>query len=129
MTVLYIDNDPDGVEIFCLAMESVDPSLKCFTAPNAKEAFKSIHKICPDFLFIDYDMMNELETLPTLREWFKKTRVIVFSTYMTALEAKYCNDLGAYMCFRKSKTLQGACNTLNALLNPKPAAKIIFKGR
>jgi CheY-like chemotaxis protein len=121
MSVLYVDDDKDDLEIFQLALASTDPTITYTTASSGMEALKSVDENCPEFIFVDYNMpkMNGFETLKALRakECFNNTKVVIYSTHMDATEMKKCRDLGAYACWVKPRNFRTICEGLRRMLH------------
>jgi CheY-like chemotaxis protein len=123
MQIFYIDDDADDIEIFAKVISTIDPliALAAFTSPLSVIA--SLQTSCPDFIFLDYRMpamgASKFITLIRDTDCFKRTKVVMFSTFMEQFEMDECVKTGAHKCVQKS----GDFNTLCAMVAEVIAAK------
>jgi CheY-like chemotaxis protein len=100
-TCLLVDDDEDDKEIFCLALQKVDPSIDCITASDGKEALSILNNnsFIPDYIFLDLNMplMDGKECLRQIkkRNHLDQVPVIIFSTSSAARDIEETKRLGA----------------------------------
>jgi CheY-like chemotaxis protein len=86
ITVLGIDDDAEDLQMFCEAIDVINPAIKCLTISDATEALLSIQneKIFPDVIFTDINMpkMDGNEFLIELKKHTQLTPVpvVILST-------------------------------------------------
>jgi len=85
MLVLVVDDDPEDVEIFCYAMQSIDPTIKCIVANDGIDALGYLNQgTIPDFIFLDINMpkMNGHQCLTQIRAdpGFNDITIVMHST-------------------------------------------------
>ncbi|HEX8039813.1 MAG TPA: response regulator, partial [Chryseosolibacter sp.] len=58
MSILYVDDDPEDIEIFHDAVRTVDPSVEYITATSGGEALKFLNttQSLPDYVVLDINM-------------------------------------------------------------------------
>jgi CheY-like chemotaxis protein len=103
MFVLIIDDDSEDRELFHEAIGVIDPSIKCISAKDGKEAvMQLINGVSqlPDFIFLDINMpvMNGRECLIELKKdvRLKHIPVVMYSTTSDSREIRQCYTLGAH---------------------------------
>jgi CheY-like chemotaxis protein len=100
-TCLLVDDDDDDKEIFCLALQKVDPSIKCVTASDGREALSILDEepFVPEYIFLDLNMplMDGKECLKEIkkRNHLKHIPVIIFSTSSAGKDIEDTKKLGA----------------------------------
>ena len=100
-TCLLVDDDEDDQEIFCLALEKVNPSMKCIKASDGRDALSilSEESFIPDYIFLDLNMprMDGKECLKEIRKQsrFNKVPVIIFTTSSSERDQAETRQLGA----------------------------------
>jgi CheY-like chemotaxis protein len=98
---LLVDDDQDDREIFCLALEKIDPSIDCVHARDGVEALSILSdtKYVPDYIFLDLNMpvMDGKECLKEIRTriHLNKIPVIIFSTSSAERDREETRQLGA----------------------------------
>ena len=120
MSILYFDDDRDDVEIFCEAINEIDPSINCRTSLSTNDIVNLINSECPDYLFLDFRMsvtdgkqlLNQIRAL----ECFKRTKVILYSTYMRPNDIEEFKDMGVYDFIEKSGDFVEVCDGLRKVL-------------
>lgn len=118
MTVLFIDDDQDDIDLFFEALRHVDKSIIALAAHNGIEAFKILNADLfspPDHIFLDINMplMNGLEFLKRLRaeKRFSGIPVTMYTTSTSNKDIQQCQELGAdYMV--KPSTYSNLLNSL-----------------
>ena len=83
-TCFLIDDDVDDQDIFILALEEVDPTIRCELASDGVEALQKIREeknFRPDYIFLDLNMprMNGRQCLAEIKqlEFLRNTPVII----------------------------------------------------
>jgi len=100
-TCLLVDDDDDDKEIFCLALQKVDPSIDCTTARDGREALSILNNnsFVPDYIFLDLNMplMDGKECLKEIRKrgHLNHIPVIIFSTSAADKDVEETKRLGA----------------------------------
>jgi CheY-like chemotaxis protein len=57
MIVLYVDDDPEDIEIFIEAIKENNSSVNCLIARNGKQAMDILDSdLLPNFIFLDINM-------------------------------------------------------------------------
>jgi CheY-like chemotaxis protein len=122
MTVLYIEDDEDDLDIFKEAVQTVAPHTTFYSARDAKEGFKLLNKIVvsPDYIFLDINLpeMNGKEFLSKLKgnPGFKGIPVIVYSTSGNNSDINECKKLGAIDFIVKPNNFRSICELLKRYL-------------
>ena len=87
ITCFLIDDDVDDQDIFVLALEDVDPSIKCHVASDGIEALLQLgdgRNFRPDYIFLDLNMprMNGNEVLAEIKKHpsWKRIPVVVMTS-------------------------------------------------
>src|SRR5687768_6480192 len=86
LTFFLIDDDEDEHELFQIALEELNPTIKCITASDCDEAINQLRKkaVDPDYIFLDLNMpikggrecLCEIKNDPHLND----IPVIIFTT-------------------------------------------------
>ncbi|HEY5824829.1 MAG TPA: response regulator [Cyclobacteriaceae bacterium] len=102
LQLLLIDDDLDDQEIFCMALESIDKTIRCTTVNdgvNALQALQSDQSLKPDFIFIDINMprMNGIDCLRQIKELgiANGAKMIMYSTTSDPKMIELSIQLGA----------------------------------
>ena len=105
---LLADDDADDTQLFCEALEEIDPSLICYCAMDGKMALDILQNKelkDPQAIFLDINMtgMNGWECLKQLKnkEEFKHIPVLIYSTSSHQKEVNIALDMGALCFFTK----------------------------
>jgi len=86
MTILYIDDDIEDIEIFQDALGDVDPSVQLLTARNGKDALALLGaaEVLPDYVVLDINMpgMDGKSCLQEIRKEkrFDPIDIVIYST-------------------------------------------------
>src|ERR1051325_7487517 len=87
ITCVLIDDDADDQDVFLLALEAVDKSIRCHIANDGVEALQmlSVGKgFSPDYIFLDLNMprMNGKQCLGQIKkiDCLRNIPVIIYST-------------------------------------------------
>ncbi|HYF67623.1 MAG TPA: response regulator [Ohtaekwangia sp.] len=102
MTVLFVDDDQDDVDLFCEALKEIDKSIICLTAHNGIQALKILTADLfevPDYIFLDINMplMDGIQCLEQIRKEnrLKDINVTMYTTSKDPREYRRCIELGA----------------------------------
>jgi len=102
LQLFLIDDDLDDQEIFCMALESIDATIRCTTANDGIEgiqALQSDKSLKPDFIFIDINMprMNGFDCLRQIKELgiADSAKMIMYSTTSDPKMIELSKQLGA----------------------------------
>lgn len=102
MTVLFIDDDQDDIDLFFEALKHVDKNIIPMAAHNGIEALQILNAdlfLAPDHIFLDINMplMNGLEFLRRLRaeQKFSDIPVTMYTTSTSPKDMTICRNLGA----------------------------------
>jgi CheY-like chemotaxis protein len=100
-TCLLVDDDEDDKEIFCLALQRIDPAIECTTASDGLEALSILKNksYVPGYIFLDLNMprMNGKECLKEIKkqDHLSDVPVIIFSTSAAERDIEETRRLGA----------------------------------
>ena len=124
MIVLYVDDDPEDIEIFIEAVKECDQSAMCFVAQNGKQAMDILHAdLLPDFVFLDINMpvINGKVLLKEIRndKKFEGVPVIMYSTTMNPDEIAEYKKMGADHFLIKRNHFQDLCDSVSRILHSK----------
>lgn len=101
MIILVVDDDAEDIELFCEAVNEIDPEISCVEAYNGVDALKILHRdsLLPDFIFLDINMpfMNGQKCLAELKgnPAYGEIPVIMYSTTTDQKQIDDCKKLGA----------------------------------
>jgi CheY-like chemotaxis protein len=122
MTVLYVDDDPEDMEIFKDAIHSVDPSIQLVALSSAKDAITYLGSggSLPDHIFIDINMpgMDGRQCLEEIRK--NKTldhiQVFVYSTNSLPRDIAHIESFNAHF-LKKANSFNELCDIIRSLGN------------
>lgn len=86
MQIVNVDDDKDDREMFCMAINKIDPAIECIQVESGEDAIDLLlnSKVAPDFIFMDINMprMNGYECVREIYQYpnLKDTRIVMFST-------------------------------------------------
>ncbi|HMI66015.1 MAG TPA: response regulator [Cyclobacteriaceae bacterium] len=124
---LLIDDDPDDQEIFSMALQEIDRSIKCVLASDGIHALTLLKPptFTPDFIFIDINMprMNGFQCLVEIKklDHLKNAQIIMYSTADQPKIVELSKELGANDFLVKQISLDLLIQELSALFLSKPA--------
>lgn len=120
--LLYIDDDPEDLDLFCEAVNTVAPDIICFTADGGRKGITMLEEMTdlPSFVFLDLQM-HELDGLATLKEIrenkrLKDIEVVVFSGASNPLHFEKCRMLGVTRFLSKESNFRLLCAGLRDIL-------------
>ena len=118
--VMLVDDDFDDHEIFSLALESVDPSIKCAYYDSAQIALNDIIQknfTYPDYIFLDLNMpgLNGIQFLEQLKkeDCCTSVPIVVYSTSILPSDKEKVLNLGADHFFIKPSSHKELIAELN----------------
>ena len=130
MLVLIIDDDTEDRELFLEAVGKIDPSIKCYSAKDGREAIHVMTNeliVLPDYIFLDINMpvMNGRECLIEIKKnsKLKTIPVIMYSTTSDTNEIKGFYSLGAYDFLIKPANFSKLMDALASIIVVKKANK------
>jgi CheY-like chemotaxis protein len=121
MSILYIDDDLEDIDIFHEAVKTVDPSIEYSSATSGKEAFAflSSTKVLPDHIVLDINMpgMDGKLCLQELRKdrKFDGINVVIYSTNSFPTDIERIESLGATF-IRKANSFKDLCQIIRKLV-------------
>ncbi len=99
--ILIIDDDPDDIDFFLEAVQSLQKEIECEKAGNGEEALKKLRASSqlPDYIFLDLNMprINGKEFLYELKheKKLKNIPVVIFSTSGIEADIRETIKMGA----------------------------------
>jgi CheY-like chemotaxis protein len=126
MIILYVDDDPDDIEIFCELAKEINPSMDVLTANDGYQALDLLNQPrpkLPDIVVLDNNMprLTGFETLHELRkdEKLRSLKVVIYSTGIRPEIQKHCNDL-KILCLNKGSTVEQTRAAIRRIIQPEP---------
>jgi CheY-like chemotaxis protein len=123
MFVLIVDDDSEDRELFHEAIGEVDPSIRCFSLKDGREAIHHLMNefvVLPDYIFLDINMpvMNGRECLIEIKKnsKLKNIPVIMYSTTSDTYEIKQFYNLGAHDFLIKPNNFKKLIEALNSII-------------
>ncbi|MEO5600717.1 MAG: response regulator [Cyclobacteriaceae bacterium] len=120
MTILYIDDDVEDIEIFRDAIQVVDVFIDFTSVNSAREALSYLRNgtNLPDHIFLDINMpgMDGKMCLQEIRKdtAFDGIAVTIFSTNSFPGDIEYVESLGAKF-MRKATSFSELCDIVRSL--------------
>ena len=121
--LLCIDDDPEDLDLFCEAVNTVDPDIVCYTADGGRKGITQLNGMVelPSFIFLDLQM-HEMDGLATLREIRNNPRyadidVVIFSAVSNPSDFEKCRRLGVKNFLIKESNFKLLCSGLRDILN------------
>jgi CheY-like chemotaxis protein len=129
MVILYVDDDPEDIDIFIEAVKENDRSIKCLVAQNGNQAMDILcSDLLPDVVFLDINMpvINGKAVLAEIRKdnRFKDMPVVMYSTTIHPSEREEYKKMGADHFLIKHTHFQDLCDSLAVILKASN-----FRGR
>lgn len=123
MTLLFIDDDPEDIELILEAIKIVDPGHRCFTATNGADGMKMLDVLKPDYIFLDINMPGlggwDLIKLIRANPEFDNVPVCILSTSQNAKEREMFVRMGASTCLSKPSSFHELCEIFRNVLTEK----------
>ena len=127
ITCFLIDDDVDDQDIFILALEEVDPSIRCYTASDGVEALRKLNgekDFRPDFIFLDLNMprLNGRQCLEEIRkiDFLDAIPVVIYSTSSGQRDKTETKQLGAADYIVKPNTVSALADVLARFFHVSP---------
>jgi CheY-like chemotaxis protein len=124
LTCFLVDDDVDDLEIFSLAVEDLNGSIRCVTAVDGIDALDKLRKdesFTPDYIFLDLNMprMNGKQCLSEIKKIERLTSipVIIYSTSSNRKDIDETLKLGATHFLTKPSSISILTRELSTLLN------------
>src|SRR5687767_15163990 len=101
MIVLYAEDDPEDVDVFCEAVKTIDATIACIVARDGAEALEILENsiILPDFIFLDVNMplLGGRECLMRIRgnKELRHLPVVIYTTSNRKNDIADFKQLGA----------------------------------
>lgn len=110
MRILYIDDDPDEVLIFCDAIAEIDSSIHCSGLTDSKKGLDELAvNPPPDIIFLDFNMpgLTGEDCLLQIRSLahLKNVPVVIYSTGVSDAQEGRLLLTGASMVVRKHTSI------------------------
>ena len=120
MTILYVDDDIEDMEIFKDAIHTVDPSIQLIPLSSAKDAitYLSNGTRLPDYIFLDINMpgMDGKMCLEEIRKNknFDHIQVFIYSTNSFPRDIGHIESLNAKF-LKKANSFNELCDIIRSL--------------
>lgn len=120
--VLIVDDDEDDRNLFCEALNYINPFMTCINARNGEEALRGLkleHFPKPDLIFLDLNMprLNGIECLKELKNdiALRSIPVIIFTTSKAYLDKELALNFGAADFITKPSSFKTLCSELKSI--------------
>jgi CheY-like chemotaxis protein len=112
MRIVYIDDDPDEVLIFCESLKEIDPAIECVGLTDSKCGLDLLERNSPpDLIFLDYNMpgMTGEDCLLRIRmlKHLRNVPVVIYSTGVSETHKQRLLLKGASIVERKHTSMFG----------------------
>ena len=121
--VLIVDDDEDDRDLFCDAVNIVDPSIECIMARNGEEALEGLKSRIlptPDVIFLDLNMprLNGMQCLKALKKdrLFEQIPIVIYTTSKLKEDKKAAMQAGAAGFITKPTSLTELCEAITGIL-------------
>jgi CheY-like chemotaxis protein len=124
MIVLYAEDDPEDVDVFCEAVKTIDATIACIVARDGAEALEILENsiILPDYIFLDVNMplLGGRECLTRIRgnKELRHLPVIIYTTSNRRNDIADFKQLGATQYVIKPNTFDEVLQYLSEILKP-----------
>lgn len=123
MTLLFVDDDPEDIELFRDAVKIIDPAHRCLTLTRGADVVKILDTLKPDFIFLDINMpgMGGWDLVKQIRanREFDDVPVYMLSTSQDAREREMFIRIGASRCLTKPGSFHELCEIFRNVLTEK----------
>ena len=126
--ILLVDDDLDDTQLFCEAIEQIEPGATFVTAEDGVAAIEVLNNVpkLPDVIFLDVNMprMGGMEFLTKIKKssLFKHIPVAMYSTAKTSEMELIAKRLGAAYYIRKPNSFDEIIYNINQVLNSLSAS-------
>lgn len=133
MSILYIDDDLEDIEILQEAIKAVDPNIIYNSATSGKQALELLNtsEYQPSHILLDFNLpgMDGKAILEELRKEkkFDAIRVIVYSTNSFPKDIEQIEALGATF-IKKANSFNDLCHIIRKMADGTIGAKKGDKG-
>jgi CheY-like chemotaxis protein len=100
--ILIVDDDDEDIELFCEAVNEINPNIICNSVGNGKDALKMLLREgakLPDYIFLDMNMpkMGGKQCLKEIKKniILKDIAVVMYSTSKLPADLRESLELGA----------------------------------
>lgn len=120
---LLVDDDSDDQELFQMAIDKIDPTIKCFYAIDGIDALEKLNNSSdspPDIIFLDINMprMGGLDFLRAIHGTsLSSIPTVIYSTSDEHFFKNETAQLGAVAYIVKSTTFASLVNDIKQALN------------
>jgi CheY-like chemotaxis protein len=121
--VLIVDDDEDDRDLFCDAVNTVDPSIECIMARNGEEALEGLKNKrlpTPDIIFLDLNMprLNGMQCLRALKRnsLFEHIPIVIHTTSKLTEDRKAALQAGAVDFVSKPTSHKELCEAITGIL-------------
>ena len=125
MVVLYAEDDPEDIEVFCEAIRAIDSKIVCQTVTDGINLFAFLENtiVLPDLIFLDMNMplMNGRDCLIRLKNSkdYQSIPVVMYTTSTRAVDRDELKRLGASDYFIKPSTFSEIYELLRDVLKKR----------
>lgn len=122
---MNVDDDKDDREMFCWAINKIDPEIECIQVESGEEAIGLLldSSVAPDFIFMDINMprMNGYECVREIYQYpnLKNTEIIMFSTTFNPRDQVEFGVL-AIKYLLKSSSISTLSDSIKSLIMSSP---------
>jgi CheY-like chemotaxis protein len=112
MIILYAEDDPEDVDVFCEVVRSINSRIACIIAKDGLEALSILENsvILPDFIFLDVNMplLDGKECLKRIKKHkqFSSIPVIIYTTSNRQNEMRSFLEMGAFKYIIKPNSFE-----------------------
>lgn len=122
MEILYIEDDPDDIELFQDALTHIDPTISLITASSFSDALTKLSGMLkPDAIFVDYHLPGHdgYACIQDLKhdETLNQIPVILISSQITGRQVDDFNKLGVYYFLSKTALLSDIEPALRVIID------------
>ena len=121
MTVFYVDDDQDDLDLFKMALEEIDSAIKLITFTNCPDVIKELRSVAalPNYIFLDINVtpINGKNCLEQIKKdaRLKNIPVYMFSTAKNPSEVLECFKWGAQDYIQKKQSFTALTQVLKPL--------------
>ena len=123
MKIVNVDDDADDRDMFCMALNRIDPEIECIQVESGVEAIDVFlnANLTPDFIFMDinmplingYECVREIYQYPNLAN----TKIIMFSSTFNPRDQVEFGVLGIKYLL-KTSSVTSLADSIRKLLLP-----------
>lgn len=123
MTILYVDDDPEDLDIFKEAVSAIDRKIVCYIANDGSQGLQVLDglTVLPDLIFLDINMpvMTGKEFLIAMQgsQKIRGIPVVIYTTSTLASDFDDCKRLGAVDFITKPANFSGVKAEITRVLS------------